>query len=282
MSNAKKYNKIKITLSVVKGILSWLIILMFVVSGASTGLLNLISEQVENNYLQFILFSVISGGVLSLLFLPLSFYSEYILEHKYNLSNQTIGKWIVENLKGLLVGGVIGIPILLFFFFLLNTFLELWWLPFAVGMFLISVVLAKILPVIIFPLFYKVLPLENEDLIERIKKLSEGLKLNIENVFKFDMSKNTKKANAAFTGLGKTKKVILGDTLLENFSNDEIEVVLAHEFGHFKHKHIVKNIVISTVSSFLIFFLMGFLYKNSLEWFGFSSITQIDALPVLT
>ena len=280
--NAKKYNQIKISLSVFKGVLSWILILFFVLTGLSSDLLSAVSEFIDNKYFQFLLFSVLSGGALSLLFLPLNFYSEYILEHKYNLSNQTVTKWIIENLKGLLVGGIIGIPILFFFFYSLQTFENLWWLPFAIGMFIISVVLAKILPVIILPLFYKILPLEDEDLIKRIGKLSEGLNLKIENVFKFDMSKNTKKANAAFTGLGKTKKIILGDTLLENFSNDEIEVVLAHEFGHFKHKHIIKNIVLSTVSSFLIFFLMAFLYKNSLGWFGFDTITQIDALPILS
>lgn len=96
------------------------------------------------------------------------------------------------------------------------------------------------------------------------------------------MSKNTKKANAAFTGLGKTKRIILGDTLLKDYSKDEIETVIAHELGHYKHKHIAKNIVFGTVSSFLTFFVISILYKNSLSWFDFEYITQIAALPLLS
>ncbi|MEJ2103355.1 MAG: M48 family metalloprotease [Ignavibacteriaceae bacterium] len=92
---------------------------------------------------------------------------------------------------------------------------------------------------------------------------------------------NTKKANAAFTGLGKTKRIILGDTLLENYTTEEIETVIAHELGHYKKKHIIKNILIGTVSSFLTLFLIALLYKNSLAWFDFTNITQVAAIPLL-
>jgi len=142
--------------------------------------------------------------------------------------------------------------------------------------------LAKIVPIIILPLFYKVSPIEDDDLKNRIYKLSENVNLKIENIFQFNMSKNTKKANAAFTGLGKTKKILLGDTLTEEFSNDEIETVIAHELGHYKYKHIVKNIAIGTISSFLTLYLISVLYTNSIGWFGFSQITQIAALPILS
>ena len=95
------------------------------------------------------------------------------------------------------------------------------------------------------------------------------------------MSKNTKKANAAFTGIGKSKRILLGDTLLDNFSNDEIETVIAHELGHYKKKHIIKNLIIGTASSFITLFLISFLYEISLHWFGFAAITTIAALPLL-
>ncbi len=120
-----------------------------------------------------------------------------------------------------------------------------------------------------------------KNLKERINNLAHNAKLKVENVYKFNMSKNTKKANAAFTGLGKTKRIILGDTLLDNYSDDEIETVIAHELGHYKKKHIIKNIIIGTASSFLTLFIIALLYKNSISWFGFDSITQISALPLL-
>jgi len=116
---------------------------------------------------------------------------------------------------------------------------------------------------------------------EKIKTLGQKAGIKVENVYKFNMSKNTKKANAAFTGLGKTKRIILGDTLLSNYSIEEIETVIAHELGHYKKKHIVKNILIGTASSFLTLFIIAFLYQNSLSWFGFESIKQVAALPLL-
>ena len=140
-------------------------------------------------------------------------------------------KWIFEGLKALLVSLVIGTPIMLFLFYALNKYGSLWWLPFAILLFLVSVVLARIVPTIILPLFYKVIPLDNEELKSSISVLAGDAGIKVENVYSFDMSKNTKKANAAFTGLGKSKRIILGDTLLENFSVDEIETVIAHEIG---------------------------------------------------
>lgn len=281
-NKAKKYNRIKLWFGIGKGIATFLLILAFVMSGLSELLVNYLSGFIENQYLLFIIFSAVSGLAASVLFFPVNFYTEFILEHKYELSNQTFGKWIREDLKGALVGGVIGLPVLLVFFYSLNKFGSLWWLPFAVILFLFSVILARIVPVWIMPLFYKITPVENDELRERILTLSVDAGLKVENVFRFDMSKNTKKANAAFTGLGKTKRILLGDTLLDGYDNDEIETVIAHELGHYKRKHIVKNIIISTVSSFLVFFLIAYFYEISIAWFGFSEITQIAALPLLT
>jgi STE24 endopeptidase len=279
--DAKRYNNIKLAIGISEGIASFLLILLFVWLGYSLRLENYLSEFISSSYLLFICFILVVGVAGSILSFPVSYYSGFYLEHKYNLSNQTFGKWIWENFKGLLVSLVIGIPILLLFYFSLNQFGDNWWLPFAVIMFFVSVVLSQIFPVIILPIFYKLTPIDNQELKERITALAKNAKIKVENVFKFDMSKNTKKANAAFTGLGKTKRIILGDTLLDNFSDDEIESVIAHELGHYKKKHIVKNIIFGTVTSFLTLFIIAYLYKNSLTWFDFSSITQIAALPLL-
>lgn len=279
--DAKRYNNIKLIVGITKGFLSFVIIFFFIHKGYSKELENYLFQYTENSYFLLLFYFLVIGIFSSVISFPINYYTEFYLEHKYNLSNQSFFRWIWENAKGALIGSLIGIPLLFLFYFVLTTFGELWWLPFAIILFLVSVVLAKIVPVIILPLFYKVTPIEDENLKVRIKKLASSVKMKIDNVFKFDMSKNTKKANAAFTGLGKTKRVILGDTLLENFSNDEIETVLAHEFGHYKHKHITKNIIISTLFSFLTFYLLAVLYDGSLDWFGFSSRDEIAALPIL-
>lgn len=257
-------------------------ILAFVYFHFSLMLENYLRNYFSNNYVLFIVFILITGLAGILLFFPLNYYKEFYLEHKYGLSNQTFGKYLFENFKGLTVSLVIGIPILLIFFYVLNRFGDLWWLPFAIILFIISVVFARLMPVIILPLFYKISPIDNDDLRIRITRLAEDAGIKVENVFKFNMSKNTKKANAAFTGLGKSKRILLGDTLLDNYSNDEIETVVAHELGHYKKKHIIKNLLIGTVTSFGTLFLIAYLYDLSLGWFGFSSILEIAALPILS
>jgi STE24 endopeptidase len=281
MDKAKKYNNIKLVVGIGEGIASFILLLLFVWLGYSLQIENYLSDFISNSYLLFIAFILVIGFVGSVLSFPISYYTDFYLEHKYDLSNQSFWKWIWENFKGLLVSLAIGIPILLLFYFALNQFGDLWWLPFAIIMFLISVVLSQIFPILIFPIFYKITPVEDENLKARITKLAKNANLKVENVYKFDMSKNTKKANAAFTGLGKTKRIIFGDTLLESYNTDEIETVIAHELGHFKKKHIVKNILIGTATSFLTLFLIALLYKNSLSWFGFESITQVSAIPLL-
>jgi len=280
--DSKKYNNTKLAIGIGKAVISFVLLYLFIALGYSLSLQKYIQTFTENSYLAFMIFVFTIGIGSSILFMPVNIYIGFYLEHKYNLSNQTFFKYFLENVKSMLVGLVIGIPILLLFFFVINQFGDLWWLVFASAMFLISVVLSQLFPIIILPIFYKILPLNDEELKIRISNLAKGAGIKVENVFSFDMSKNTKKANAAFTGLGKTKRIILGDTLLNDYTKDEIETVIAHELGHYKHKHIIKNIVFGTVASFLTFFIISILYKNSLGWFDFESITQIAALPLLS
>ena len=279
---SKKYNNIKLSVSIGKGIASFLITFLFVTTGLSTSLQNYLYGVTSGSYLVFLLFVLIIGFALSVLFFPVSYYTEFYLEHKYNLSNQTFLKWLWEDLKGLLVSLPVIIPVLLIFFYTLNKFESLWWLPFAIVLFIISVVLARIVPVLILPLFYKITLIEESELKEKIQAHAKEAGIVVENVYKFNMSKNTKKANAAFTGIGKSKRILLGDTLLENYTDDEIETVVCHELGHFKRKHIIKNIIIGTMSSFLTLFLIAVFYQASISWFGFDSVKEIAALPLLT
>ena len=279
--DAEKYNNIKLGIGISKAIISFILVLLFIWLGYSQKLADYISLSFNEKYLVFLVFIFSIGIVSSILFAPVNFYTGFYLEHKYKLSNQTFGKWLWENLKSSLVSLAIGIPILLVFYFTMNQFGDLWWLPFGVVMFFVSVVLTQIFPVLILPIFYKLTPIDSNELKSKIEALASDAGIKIENIYKFDLSKNTKKANAAFTGLGETKRIILGDTLIDNYSNEEIETVIAHELGHYKKKHIVKNIIYGTVVSFLTFFIIALLYQKSLNWFGFLSITQIAALPLL-
>ncbi|HKB87833.1 MAG TPA: M48 family metallopeptidase [Ignavibacteriaceae bacterium] len=278
---SKKYNNIKLGIRIFKGITSFILIVGFVYFHFSLVLENFLRHYISNGYILFLAFILLTGFTGILLFFPINFYRDYYLEHKYDLSNQTFGKWIFENFKGLVISLIIGIPILLIFYYMLNKFGEFWWLPFAFILFIISVVAARLIPVVILPLFYKITPFDNEELKIRITRIAEDSGIKVENIFKFNMSKNTRKANAAFTGLGKSKRILLGDTLLDNYSNDEIETVIAHELGHYKRKHIIKNIIIGTTASFGTLFLIAYLYSISLNWFGFVKLQEVAALPIL-
>ncbi len=279
---SKKYNNIKLGISISKSVMSFVLIIAFVYSRLSLKLENFLGYYIGNAYLLFLAFIFITGIAAIIFYFPVNYYKDFYLEHKYELSNQTLGKWMFENLKGLIVSLIIGVPVLLIFYFIINKFGALWWLPFAVILFIISVIFARLLPVIVLPLFYKLTPLEDEDLKARITRIAEDAGIKVENVFKFNMSKNTKKANAAFTGLGKSKRILLGDTLLDNYTQDEIETVIAHELGHYKRNHIIKNIIIGTVGSFGTLFLIAYFYGVSIHWFGFSKIQEIAALPILS
>lgn len=279
---SKKYNNLKLSFGIFKTVLTFLLLFLFVKLDFSKLLEEYILQSTNNNYLVLVIFVTVAGLFSSIIFFPINLYSEFIMEHKFNLSNQTFWGWIWENIKATFIGILIGVPLLLLFYYILNIYGNLWWLPFSIILFVLTVVLSKIVPIIILPLFYKVTPIDNNELRERIINLSKNVNLKVENVFKFDMSKNTKKANAAFTGLGKTKKILLGDTLLNEFTTDEIETVIAHELGHYKNKHIIINIFVSTILSFITLYIISVLYSISLDWFGFKNISDIAALPLLS
>jgi len=133
--DAKRYNNIKLGVGISKTLLSFILISLFVLLGYSLLLENYISSYYENKYLIFLAFVLVTGVAASFLFAPVNYYTGFYLEHEYNLSNQTFGKWIWENFKSRLVSLVIGVPIMLMFYFTLNQFGEMWWLPFAILMF---------------------------------------------------------------------------------------------------------------------------------------------------
>ncbi len=142
-------------------------------------------------------FAVLLGLAEMVITLPLQFYSSFALEHKYNLSNQTFRAWVWEGLKGFLVSIPVTVPLVLALFFCLKSFGSMWWLPVGSVLFILSVVLARLVPVLIFPLFYTFTPLPEGNLKSSVLRLCRSVGMSVEGVYVFDMSKNTKKANAA-------------------------------------------------------------------------------------
>lgn len=203
--------------------------------------------------LRLVVLSLIVTGLHVLVSLPLSFYAGYLLEHQFGLSTLTVGRWAKRYLGRLGLSVALGLVMIVGLYWLIWTTGPWWWLLAAAGVLLVTLVLGRILPIVILPLFYKIEPLEAPELTERIRRLAEGTGLSVEGVYRMALSTETLKANAMLAGLGRSRRVLLGDTLIEGFSNDEIEVVLAHEIGHHVFRHVRKMIVLG-----IIYTLAGF------------------------
>jgi len=189
----------------------------------------------------------------------------------------------MDQVKGLLVGGPIGFILLELLYFALRVTGDLWWLWAVGGLLIFNVLLSNLAPVLIMPIFNKFVPLgeEYKDLVERLLKLADRAHTKVRGVYKFDMSRRTKSANAALTGIGNTRRIVLGDTLINEFTPDEIETVLAHELGHQVHRDILLLIAFGTISTLIGFYLASLAMNWVVTFLGFSGVSDVAAFPAL-
>lgn len=216
-----------------------------------------------------------------LLFLPVNYFAGYSLEHRYGLSNEKLTGWALDELKSLGLSLLLGVAVLDVLYFLLRRAGEWWWVAAGIFFLLFGVVLSTIFPVVILPLFYKLQPLENESLQSKLTALAQRVGAKVLGVYRMGMSEKTKKANAAFAGMGRTKRIILGDTLLTGFADDEIEVVMAHEMAHYKHGDMTKLLAWSSATTFMGLWIADCGLRIGLHRFGFSDRADIAAFPLL-
>jgi STE24 endopeptidase len=236
-----------------------------------------------NPWLQVGVYALIFGGIYELATLVPSYYESYYLPHRFEMSNQTLGGWLWDEVKGLLVGSLLGLIVLEVIYVVLRLSPDWWWLWAGLILLLFSVVLANLAPVLLMPIFYKFVPLGEEylELAERLKRLAEQANTHVQGVYAFDMSSKTKAANAALAGLGNTRRIILGDTLLKEFTSDEIETILAHELGHQVNRDIPLGIIVQSVITLGGLYLAALGLKWGAAVFGFGGPADIAALPVL-
>ncbi|MGV8804387.1 MAG: M48 family metallopeptidase [Polaromonas sp.] len=205
------------------------------------------------------------GLVSGLLDLPFTLYSTFRLEERFGFNKMTFGLWLADLLKSTLVGVVVGLPIVALILWLMGSAGSLWWL-WAWGAWVGFNLLALVLfPTVIAPLFNKFKPLDDEALKARVTKLMQRCGFAAKGLFVMDGSKRSAHANAYFTGFGAAKRVVFYDTLLNQLSAAEVDAVLAHELGHFRHKHIIKRIALMFAMSLAGFALLGWL--SSQVWF---------------
>jgi len=280
---AKEYARIRRRLWVVDTIFSTLYFLVWILLGWAISLRVALSKITSNEWLLVPLFVAVFGGIYFLLNLPLGYYSGFVLPHRFGQSNQTLKDWITDQLKGLALGAPLGLILLELLYLALRVTGDLWWLWAAGGLLVFNVLLINLAPILIMPLFNKYVPLgdEHKELADRLLKLAERAQTKVRGVFKFDMSKRTKSANAALTGIGNTRRIVLGDTLINEFSTDEIETVLAHELGHHVHRDIPVLVTFGILSTTLGLYLASLGLNWAIGTFGFTSPADVAALPAL-
>jgi len=280
-NKAKQYSAIKHRISLINIFLGPLLLFALLLSGAPAYFKN-ISQLVSNNaYVNLAVFYILIGSFLYCINLPLEFYSGFLLEHRFSLSNQTLKAWVARKLKKAFIGFIIG----WLFVMALYAFLKLspinWWLWTASLWFFVSIILAKFAPVIIVPIFYKYSPIKNRDLEDRLNRLISKVGFKSSGVYELNISRDTKKANAALLGLGKQKRIVLCDTLISNFTYDEIESVMAHELGHHKLNHIWKLIASGGIIAFSTLFLSNIIFLK-LHWvFGYKMLSDYESLVLI-
>ena len=284
---AKEYARIRRRLWLVDNILNALYALAWLFFGWASALHNWLTDNwslFNNPWLLVPAFVFVFGGLYSIINLPLGYYSGFVLPHRFGQSNQTFKDWIIDQLKGLAIGAPLGLLLLELLYLALRVTGDLWWLWAAGGMLVFSVLLSNLAPILIMPLFNKYVPLgdEHKELAERLLALARRANTKVRGVFKFDMSKRTKSANAALTGIGNTRRIVLGDTLINEFSTDEIETVLAHELGHHVNRDIPLFITFGTLSTTLSLYLASLALKWATAYFGFSGPADIAAFPALS
>jgi len=280
---ARRYNRIRRWLGIADFIIGFVFLVVLLVTGWSGWLRDLAYRMGFQNYsLAVFMYLLLLLLISKVLGIGLDYYG-YRLERRYKLSTQRFRAWIWDETKGFLVGLVLGSVVVELLYFTIRQWPQNWWLLAWVLFMVLFVVLAQLAPVVLFPIFYKFEPLENEELRRRLVVLSEHAGTRVRGVYRWKLSEKSKKANAALTGLGATRRIILADTLLDNYTSDEIEAVLAHELGHQVHRHILKSIFVQAGITLFGFWAANWALHYAVDhhMFDFDGLHDFANLPLL-
>ena len=276
--HARQYEKEKRLFGFANLFLILVFLLVFYFSELSARLAN--SDMGGSIIGTFLFYVVVFYTAITFLGFPLAFLNGYIHEHKWKFSNQTVKSWLWEWIKSFLVGFVFVFTLVGLLVWIMALTPEWWWLVAAGAMVLMSVIFATLFPVVIAPIFNKYTPIQNEELTTALDKILARGGLKSSGFFKEDMSRQTKKENAFLTGLGQTRRVVLGDNLLDQMTDHEIESIIAHEVGHHRYHHIWKNIGIGAIQQLLVFYIIHCLMKWAFPQFLSSTQSNLSLFPM--
>ncbi|MDQ3328256.1 MAG: M48 family metallopeptidase [Chloroflexota bacterium] len=220
-----------------------------------------------------------------LLDLPLSYYIGYVVEQRFGLTNQSRRGWLVDHLKVFGVGAAINTPLTTSFLFIARRYPQRWWIIASAIAVPITVLFAGLYPVLIAPIFNKYETLEDDDLANRVRRMSETEGVRVSRVMRMDMSRQTSKANAFFAGVGRSKRIVLADTLIDQFTPAEVETVVAHELAHQVHRDTWKLIGLSGVATvagaWLLHKVVPNIVRRTRPFTGASTLGDPASLPLV-
>jgi len=280
-AEARRYNRTQRWLGFADFVIGAAFLIVLLLTGWTNWLRDLALRRGFQNYtvavFLYLLFLLLISKVLGF---GLDYYG-FRHEQKFQLSNQKFRSWLWDEVKGFLLGLILASILVELLYFMIRESPQHWWIL-TWGLFMsFFVVMAQLAPVVLFPIFYKFEPLDNEDLRRRLVQLSEQAGTRVRGVYRWNLSEKSKKANAALTGLGSTRRIILADTLLDNYAPEEIEAVLAHELGHHVHRHIMKSILVQAGITLFGFWVANFVLHFSVDHHMFEELSDFANLPLL-
>ncbi|MBI3316250.1 MAG: M48 family metalloprotease, partial [Candidatus Omnitrophica bacterium] len=280
-AEAKTYQKIKYRVFALDLFLGLAFPALIQFSGLSHGWSAFAVSISEKKWLQVLAYQTLFFHAIFLLSLPLGYYSSFVLEHRFRLSRHTLSSWVGDKFKGYLLSLAFYLAVLECFYGLIHFYLRAWWILAGLGWFLVTVAIARIFPVWVIPLFYRTQPLKDAVLEKSMGILCEKCGLRGVRAYEIALSMKTKKANAALVGIGKSRRILLGDTLLRSFSTPEIETVVAHEIGHHVRRHILKSLGLNFMFSLGGFWLLFFFSGSVVGFFGGQGLEDLSIFPAL-
>jgi len=255
-----------------------ILLLVLLFTPASTTLASLLAIPSPWSAALYLLTLAAGYGVIAT---PLDYYYDFVLPHRYGLSKQDLVSWLRDKVKASGLQLLLGLCLVIIIYWLMAHLPELWWLAAALIMFLVSLILTWLTPTFLIPLFFKLKPLEEGGLKEKLVNLARKAGVDIRECLSMDLSSKATTANAMLSGWGKSRRIIFSDTLLHGYSWDEIEVTLAHELGHRLHHDIPKLIGIQAATFVLAFYLTNLALRAGVILFSLQGIIDIAGLPLL-
>lgn len=279
---AKEYDAIHNRLFALQIVLVVLLLALFQFSGASAALAHGLTARLGDGlwYVANAVYTVVAVFGFSASLFPLSYYTGHVLEHHYELSRESFGDWFADFIKSLLIDLALATVLFSVIYALLRWMPNWWWLFATVFYILFAIVLSTLMPVVIMPLFHKFEPLAEGELTDAVRKMMDDAGIEVVGVFKWGLEEKTSTANAAFAGLGRTKRIILGDTLLAGYAQDEILAILAHEVGHYKNRDTLRLMATGSVLALLGFYVAHLCLTGLAGLLGFAAIYDIGAAPL--